>query len=74
MSKTKDLQKQKLAEWEARRTAFLKEARSLSEKYRVDLVPRLVTTQMNGTEAIVGAKMDLVDMSEHYEHTVESKE
>lgn len=74
MSKPKDLQKQKLAEWEARRAAFLKEARALSEKYRIDLVPRLVTTQLNSTEAVVGSKMDLVDMIEHYEHTKKSKE
>lgn len=74
MSKTKDPQKEKLAEWEARKTAFLKEARALSEKYRIDLTPRLTTTQLSSVESVVSSSIELVDVSEHYEHTATSKE
>lgn len=66
--------KDREAEWTARRTQFLKEAQALSEKYRVDVVPRLVTTQVGITESVVRATMDIVDVLDQYEHVEPAKD
>lgn len=66
--KIKEARKESAAEWEVRRTAYLKEIVALSEKYRIDIIPRLVTTQTGETSSLVSAKMELLDMTSHYEH------
>lgn len=55
----------KESQWESRKDSFLKEAKRLSELYKIDLVPTLRQTEQG-----IFPQISLVDMSEHYEQKV----